>query len=215
MAQLEAQLQTGGSTKETVAKVSEELRNFREIIFAMLSLLRKQISACSQQIDAIETRHRRKYLIFLGISEDETDCQAATLNTIHKLNITGITEANIDSSHRIGVVSKDHHRPILVKFSTIDSRSAVWRAKSRLKGSSVAVREFLTKPRQLVFSKARVHFGIRACWTQDGVIIVKASDNKRHKITTMDELKSLSVEYPKAPENTDGGTSVATKSRKQ
>lgn len=211
MAELEAQLQTGGpDRKDTVAKVAEEFRAFREIIFAMLNVLRKQINECSQYLDLIETRHRRKYLIFLGISEAEKDSRAAILPIIQKLGITETSSTVMSACYRIGTISKEHHRPILVKFHSIDTKSAVWRAKTRLKGSSVSMREFLTRSRQLVFVKAREHFGMRLCWTQEGVIVVKAADNKLHKISTMDQLQSLIKQHPKAV----GTDSHSTKSRK-
>lgn len=42
---LQAQISNAGSSKDTVAKVGEELRNFRDIIFGILSLLRQQMSS--------------------------------------------------------------------------------------------------------------------------------------------------------------------------
>ncbi|XP_075990299.1 uncharacterized protein LOC142985945 [Anticarsia gemmatalis] len=68
MAELEAQLQTGAA-KDKVAKVAEEFRTFRELMFGVLGLLRQQISECARMVDSIETRHRRKDLLFLGIPE--------------------------------------------------------------------------------------------------------------------------------------------------
>ncbi|CAH2064465.1 unnamed protein product, partial [Iphiclides podalirius] len=46
---LQAQISNAGSSKDTVSKVAEELRRFREIIFGILGLLRQQIRECSKQ----------------------------------------------------------------------------------------------------------------------------------------------------------------------
>lgn len=46
MAQLETPLHSGGTSKDTVAHISE-FRAFRELMFSMLVLLRKQISGCA------------------------------------------------------------------------------------------------------------------------------------------------------------------------
>lgn len=196
MAELEAHLQlTGSSSKDTLAKIADEFRTFRELILGILGVLRKQINECSRLVDLAETRHRRKALLFLGIAEsDGEDCAAEVLKIIQKMNLQDVS--GFSSCHRIGNMSKDNHRPILVRFSSLDMRSAVWRAKSRLKGSSVSLKEFLTRSRQTVFGRARQHFGMKACWTQDGVILVKTIDT-RHKLTSLDELNCLMSKYPK------------------
>lgn len=200
MAELEAQLHSGGPSKDTVAKVAEEFRTFRELIFAMLGLLRQQINDCMQTVDSMETRHRKKALVFLGVpEEDKEDCRTSVLNIINsKLLTPGAVSGEVTVCHRIGTPNQDHHRPILVWFSNVNFRSAIWRAKTKLKGTSISVKEFLTKSRQLVFGKARQHFGLKSCWTQDGVIVIKTSDGCRHKITSLEELNSLTMKYAKA-----------------
>ncbi|XP_047035904.1 uncharacterized protein LOC124641759 [Helicoverpa zea] len=198
MDQLGAQIQAAGPAKETVAKIAEEFRTFRELIFNMLGLLRKQIAECVLHIDGLEMRHRRKALIFQGLPEEEKeDCSSMVLGVLSsKLGLKDITAASIKVAHRLGSPSKDHARPILVRFSSSDVKSTVWKTKTRLRGTKISVKEFLTKTRQSIFAKARLHFGMRACWTQDGVIVIKASDGSRHRIVSMDELKPLLEKYP-------------------
>lgn len=199
MADLEAQLNNTAPAKETISKISEEFRAFRELVFSMLHLLRQQINECSQMVDIIETRHRRKAIIFMGIPEvEKEDCNKIVLDITHKqLELKGISASDINVCHRIGSQNKDHHRPILVRFSSLDTKIGVWRAKSKLKGSPISVKEFLTKTRQVVFSKGRQHFGMHACWTQDAKIIIKLPDGSRQKLTTMDDLNHLISRYPK------------------
>ncbi|CAH2070752.1 unnamed protein product, partial [Iphiclides podalirius] len=159
---LQAQITNAGSSKDTVAKVAEELRNFRELIFGILSLLRQEIRECAKQVDDIDTRSRRKALIVTGAP------------------------------------SKEQHRPILVRFTSMDSRLFVWKAKTKLKGSPIALKEFLTRVRQAVFTKARLHFGMRSVWTQSGVIFIKTACGSNYKVTTEEELVPLIVKYPKS-----------------
>lgn len=202
MGELEAQIQSnvGGPVRDTVAKVAEEFRTFRELMFNMLGLLRKQISDCTKALDNMETRHRRKALIFTGVPEAESENCASTILEIisRKLSLTQCSASSIKTCHRLGPPKKDGHRPILVRFTDLELKSTVWRSKTKLRGSSVTIKEFLTKSRQLVFSSARIHFGLRGCWTQDGVIVVKTPDGLRTKITTMDELNPLMAKHPKA-----------------
>ena len=201
MGELEAQIQCAGPAKDTVAKIAEEFRTFRELMFGMLGLLRKQITECSRLVDGLETRTRRKALILTGFAEvDREDCQGLVLDLLHnKLRLPNITASSIKVCHRLGALSKGpkHSRPILVRFTDVDHKSAVWKAKSALKGSTVTVKEFLTRTRQAVFSKARLHFGMPACWTQDGVIVIRTPDGTRHKITSLEELNPLLSKYPK------------------
>ncbi|KAJ8722540.1 hypothetical protein PYW07_003720 [Mythimna separata] len=201
MGELEAQIQSAGPAKDTVAKVAEEFRTFRELIFAMLGLLRKQIAECTRVADGLETRTRRKALLFTGFAEaDKEDCRALVMDVLcKKLALPDITPSSIKTCHRLGTSGKGsaRSRPILVRFSSVDCRSAVWKAKSALKGSAVTVKEFLTRTRQIVFSRARLHFGMTSCWTQDGTIVVRSPDGARRKISSLEELNLLVAKFPK------------------
>ncbi|KAJ8716291.1 hypothetical protein PYW08_002428 [Mythimna loreyi] len=209
MSELEGQIQCAGPAKSnTVAKIADEFRAFRELIFSMLGLLRSQINECAKQIDTMEMRHRRKALVFQGLAEKENeDCTALVLETLNtKLALKNLQVSSIKTCHRLGAPSNEHHRPILVRFTSVDIKAMVWKAKTGLKGSKVSIKEFLTRPRQFVFGKAREHFGMRACWTQDGVICIKAPDGVRHKITSTEELKPLISKYPKTAAPTPAGS---------
>ncbi|KAF9413643.1 hypothetical protein HW555_008221 [Spodoptera exigua] len=208
---LEAQIQTAGPAKDTVAKVAEEFRAFRELVFGMLGLLRRQISECAQQIDEIETRSRRKALIVQGVAEAASeDCTKVTLDVLNSKLGLGLTASSLKVCHRLGQANTNHHRPILVKFASVEAKMKVWRAKTGLRGSKLALKEFLTKTRQSVFGKARQHFGMRSCWTLDGVIFIKAPDGSRHKVMSLDELGLLLGRYPRAQDTSTSADKRAT-----
>lgn len=208
MDELQSLLQTTSTAKDTVAKVADEFRTFRELVFNMFSLLRSQISECTKTIDCIETQQRQKCLVFFGVAEKEKEnCSQIILDTLqNKAKFKGISADSIKVSHRLGSHNNAKTRPILVRFSTVDIKSSVWRAKTMFKGTPVSVREFLTKTRQQAFSKARLHFGMRDCWTQDGVIVIKTSDGQRHRIISMVELDHLMQKFSKASEGVNTNT---------
>ncbi|KAL4710043.1 hypothetical protein ACJJTC_011628 [Scirpophaga incertulas] len=79
MEELQQQLLNAGSHKDTVAKVAEEFRTFRELIFNMIGLLRNQIEECVKHIELFENRHRQKALVFMGIPEVEKESCSGTL----------------------------------------------------------------------------------------------------------------------------------------
>lgn len=62
-----AQIQATAPAKDTISKLAEEFRTFRELIYGVLKLLRHQITDCSRQIDWLATKSRRKALIIQGI----------------------------------------------------------------------------------------------------------------------------------------------------
>ncbi|KAF9412059.1 hypothetical protein HW555_009318 [Spodoptera exigua] len=198
MEEVQAQIQCASTAKDTVAKIAEEFRTFRQLVYQMLGLLRNQIHECSKQVDAVETRHRRKALVINGIVEAEgEDCGKLILDLLnHKLSL-GLEQSSIKSCHRLGGINKDHCRPILVHFNNIQTKASVWRLKTKLKGSPVSMKEFLTRCRQAVFGRARQHFGMRSCWTQDCIITIKTADGKRHKVTSMDDLNALITRFPR------------------
>ncbi|KAL4718088.1 hypothetical protein ACJJTC_003947 [Scirpophaga incertulas] len=181
--------------------IQQAQKTLEESFAKKMSILRKQINEYSNIVDNLEMRSRRKALIFLrcqGVRNRrlQGSCPQHLLNT---MGLKDIASNSIKVCHRLGMPNKDRPRPILVKFADVAVKSIVWRAKASLKTSSITLKEFLTRTRQTVFTRARLHFGIRACWTQDGVIIIKPSsdDGDRHKITSVAELNSLVARYPK------------------
>ncbi|CAH2049939.1 unnamed protein product, partial [Iphiclides podalirius] len=197
---LQAQISNAGSSKDTVARIAEELRSFREIVSGILGLLRQQIKECVRQVDEIDTRSRRKALIISGMPEkDNEDCTQRVLEVFNNnLGLSDISKSYIKSCHRLGTPSKERHRPVLIRFTSVDTKLVVWKNKTKLKGSSLSLKEFLTKTRQAVFSRARLHFGMRYVWSQSGVIVVRTSDATIHKLTSEEELVVLTTKYPKA-----------------
>ncbi|KAL4709388.1 hypothetical protein ACJJTC_001184 [Scirpophaga incertulas] len=168
MSQLEMIQQAQKTLEET-----DEFRTFRELIFNVLGILRKQINECSNIVDNLEMRSRRKALIFLGVKECETeDCKALVLNTLlNTMGLKDIASNSIKVCHRLRMPNKDRPRPILVKFADVAVKSIVWRAKASLKTSSITLKEFLTRTRETVFTRACLHFGIRACWTFNQALV--------------------------------------------
>ncbi|XP_022828172.1 uncharacterized protein LOC111357627 [Spodoptera litura] len=212
MEAVQAQIDAAGPGKDTIATVAEEFRTFRVIMYKLLGLLRRDITECSWQIDEIRTRSRRKALIFQGIPEKEGEnCKSIAIDVTNTKMGLNLTTSSIKVCHRLGQSNTDHHRPLLVRFASV--KSSVWRAKTRLRGTEIAIKEFLTKERQAVFVKARQHFGMRSCWTQDGVIYIKVSDGSKCRVTSMGELKPLLTKYPRlhsksstgAKQDADGG----------
>ncbi|KAL4705553.1 hypothetical protein ACJJTC_006881 [Scirpophaga incertulas] len=98
MEELQQQLLNAGPHKDTVAKVAEEFRTFRELIFNMIGLLRNQIEECVKHIELFENRHRQKALVFMGIPEVEKEsCSKSVLQATWLLKQNNVPAIMIET----------------------------------------------------------------------------------------------------------------------
>ncbi|XP_028167948.1 uncharacterized protein LOC114358248 [Ostrinia furnacalis] len=195
MSDFESQLKTSAEPS-SLARLYDEFRAFKETVHGILQLLRKQISEVSKVTDTLEMRHRRKCLLFGGISEDPKEQTSAVICGIlsDRFDLKDISSSTFTACHRLGPAAKGRIRPILVRFVDHSTKTAVWRKKTVLKGTSTVLSEFLTRTRQQLFTEARKRFGITNCWTFDGNIFAKLPNGMRRQIHSEQDL-----ECPKQP----------------
>ncbi|CAH2090039.1 unnamed protein product [Euphydryas editha] len=74
-----------------------------------------------------------------------------------------------------------------------NTKSPVWFAKTKLKGTGFTESEFLRKSRYNVFLEAKKRFGIGKCCTRDGCIYIIAPDGSRNRIVCSSELDTTLV----------------------
>ncbi|KAM3955542.1 uncharacterized protein ACR2FA_001604 [Aphomia sociella] len=189
-AQLKAKMPHPGVS---LLKIQEEFQDFKVQVYSIIKLLQQQITGTSKVLDDIEMRHRRKYLLLSGVSEDvNPNLSQFIVQTLHdKLGISGLTKEKITACHRLGKFMEGKCRPVLLRFSELALKSEVWRRKTSFKGTPYAVSEFLTRQRQLIFVEARKRLGMRKCWTTDGNVIAKLSDGSIKRIFKREDLDGL------------------------
>lgn len=192
MADFESQLSKQASPATSdLTRLTAEFHSFRDIVWEIVRCLRKQIAECVHAVDTLETRHRRKCLLISGIPESTEDLSGLVQGLIRDRLLLPEAASQIDQCHRLGDKVSSRPRPVLIRFYSLHHRSSVWRKKTLLKGTSFSMSEFLTKIRQSVFISARSHYGMRSCWTQEGVIVIKLSDGTKRRVTTKGELDEL------------------------
>ena len=181
----------------TVKALTAEFHTFKAFVWKTLSLLKSQVELVAFGMDRLDTHSRRKVLLFHGIKEEkDEDVVRKTMDVIHRhMKLSDVGSATIESCHRLGA-RKDSARPVLVRFSSLQVRSNVWKAKTSLKGTKITLTEFLTKSRQEVFVAARKHFGLRKCWSADGMVVILLGDKSKVKICTLSELKLIIQQNP-------------------
>lgn len=173
---------------------------FKEHVRSVLSALQLQIAEVSKSVDVIEMRHRRKYLLLGGVPEkpDEKLPESVVSILQSKLGITDLSPSSVTVCHRLGTASDGHSRPVLLRFADSAIRGQIWKTKTKLKGSSYVVSEFLTRQRQSAFTTARKLFGVTNVWTMDGNINVKPPNGKRRRVFSVEEAIALGAEHGKS-----------------
>ncbi|CAG9790251.1 unnamed protein product [Diatraea saccharalis] len=218
MEEFESQLKSSSSSSSEKAQVPQlhnEFKSFKQLVWNILSLLRQQIGEVLISLDQQEARHRSKFLLLRGVPEKPDDelC-STTVSLLQKhLGVKELQSSSIRSFYRLGSLTKGRVRPVIVRFTDHTLRSAVWKCKTKLKGSSLVLREFLTKTRQTLFYEARRHFGMSNVWTADGNILIKTPNGDRLKITCNNELSAAIKKFPgtaMADEAEAGASSVGS-----
>ncbi|CAG9790317.1 unnamed protein product [Diatraea saccharalis] len=198
MKEFEDKLKSSSSNKDKVPQLEEEFKSFKEIVWSVVSLLRQQINEVLRTVDQLESRHRSKHLLFCGVPEEPNeDLKTAVTTLLRKhLGIREIEPSSIKLCHLLGAPAVGRSRPVVFRFFNSNLRATVWKLKTKLKGSSLVLKEFLTKPREAVFHAAPSHFGIPNVWSADGNIFVKTPDGHRLRVVCSDELDTIVRQYP-------------------
>lgn len=195
LAQFESELTEikGNPGNNKVEALSKEFHDFKTFAVEMFSLLRQQISKLKISIDRLETKNRNDSLLLKGLPEkqDENVYQTVVDLIGGKLNIQDFNAQSIRTCYRLGQKQSGTTRSILITFYDCRTRSQIWKNKTKLKGTSVSLSEFLTKSRQLLFTEARRILGVRNCWTQDGCVIIKNKSGVKLKIFDQSDLNSV------------------------
>ncbi|CAG9790355.1 unnamed protein product [Diatraea saccharalis] len=175
-----------------------DFSSFKTFVWKSLGIIKSQIELLALGVDHLDTHSRRKVLLFHGIREDKDEVVISKIGAVlnNQMQMVELSSDTIETCHRLGAKKKDVSQPILVRFTTMKHRMAVWNRKTQLKGSNVTLSEFLTKARQDIFVAARKHFGRKKCWSTEGTIIVLLSDGTKRKIFSNSELQQLILKYP-------------------
>ncbi|KOB71369.1 Uncharacterized protein OBRU01_12714 [Operophtera brumata] len=192
--------QSSSDAPATTAGLAAEFSAFKSFMLIAMRALQNQIQATAQAVDQLETMSRRKYLLFHGVPEGKTEDTAATVANVvvAKLKMTGFAAGDINRCHRMGRLTSNRPRPILVKLRDVAVRDKIWFAKTNLKDSGITLSEFLTRTRHEVFMEARQRFGINKSWTREGYVFVVGPDDTRRRVSCLADLDKISVSQ--APE---------------
>lgn len=136
MVSFEARMSTASSA--SLEQLAAEVKQFKVCMKLAIDLVRTQMTQVTALVDDVESRGRRKFLLFRGIEEKEGESLKEVITEIARntMKLVDFSPESIRFCYRLGRDSaQGGSRPVLARFHNLDIRSSVWRSKRDLKGS--------------------------------------------------------------------------------
>lgn len=144
-------------------------------------------------INELEQYSRRNCLRISGVKEETNEECSHLVQNIACQNLgIDLSPADIDRAHRLGPQRNDGKaRQIIVKFTSYDARSRLIHARRKLKGTSIVIREDLTKQNQALLLEVKKNKHVKSVWSNDGKVMAlvnKGGREYKKKIIKIDDL---------------------------
>ena len=155
MTALESSLSFALTANETLAKRLSEAEQRARRAEDELFQCAKRLSAVEEQVDDVMQRERQAWLLFSGPAVTQT--MNAGRNRDEKHLLRNLLEKHMGyelDENQVGEIHREQ-RQIRVRFNTVTAGSARYflvRNKTRLRGSGLYIREYLTPTRQRIFN---------------------------------------------------------------
>jgi hypothetical protein len=171
----------------TPAHITDDIAALKTEFYSRIHALEAKITGLEERLERMERYRRRKTLLLHGAPEDLPVDAAISVTPLK------IDNSNVGESYRIGGVG-EKPRPILIKFKTVEGKTAVWKEKSKLKGSKWLLTESLTPLALQLLRGARERLGDRSVWTMGGNVFIKNRDNAIKKLSCLTDLNCVPEE---------------------
>ena len=193
-------------------KEVSELRNIVEKKDSRIADLEQKINNLEMKADEQEQYSRRNSLRMSEVEEDENEnVNQKVLDILNsKLDLESpVSIDNIDRIHRVVKRYPNKNRSILIKFATYEARRNIYLNRRKLYSSSLTedaaknttpaepkiyLNEDLTKLRSTLLWQARSlkkQNLISGCWSSDGTILIKDSNNRITPIKSLRDLNRI------------------------
>ena len=130
--------------KGKLQKQEKEVASMKEEIREVYNL-KEENKSLRNQILALETYNRRENLVIENIPELADENCAHVVQTFFSKELKIAHTIQLQRVHRLGKKSNQNetnpNRPIIVRFLRYPDREEVWQARSKLKGTSIILRE--------------------------------------------------------------------------
>ena len=175
----EKQLDSLSDALELLSAKFDELEKDHEKKNKKISEVEKKVNSLESKlgdsVDELEQYSRRNCLLLHGVRELEGENKNDIIMKTMKEEIDiDIRQQDLDQTHRVGntkVCKEGKSRPIIIKFSRYDVRSAVDKKKKK-----VLITERLTAKRVGLLQEAQGKYRLRNIWTTDGRNLYKENN---------------------------------------
>ena len=175
----EKQLDSLSDALELLSAKFDELEKDHEKKNKKISEVEKKVNSLESKlgdsVDELEQYSRRNCLLLHGVRELEGENKNDIIMKTMKEEIDiDIRQQDLDQKHRVGntkVCKEGKSRPIIIKFSRYDVRSAVDKKKKK-----VLITERLTAKRVGLLQEAQGKYRLRNIWTTDGRNLYKENN---------------------------------------
>lgn len=196
-AQLQSLCEKILTSEEFLTKLIETISNKLPDIFQkQFKEYEQKVKSLEDRIDVLEQQARGNKLLIFGVPESNQR------ESRHDKNMTAkilkekvdetISEDQIESCYRLKSNKKPGPKPILITFTSKSARDVIFYNKSKLKGSKMVIKEYLTIKRYKLLIEAGNSLGYLNVWTNGGQVMAKC-DGKVHKINSNSDISNLTA----------------------
>ena len=152
----------------------------------------KRLKEVEKKIDDSDQRERAKNIIITGVPEGQYFVQKSIELMRSKMNIV-VSRSDIKYGVRLGVEKDDNKNlPVRIVFKEIETKTRIYKSRTKLKGTSIWIAEDLTPRRSELAFKAREAVRQNKAaqtWTFGGTIFLKTKSKSRpHKVATENDI---------------------------
>ena len=184
--------QENAELKEMVKQRDTIIESLTERVTTVEQRLRAQDSL----INDLEQYSRKTSIRITGLVVKNQDYLAEVINVFKSNLKLSVTPADLVAVHplprRQGVSdSSDHPPPVLVKFVRPHLQADVIRARRKLVGTEIVIREDLTKLNQQLLMSVKGRQDVENVWSVKGTIFCKLKSGRKLRVSLTDDLEAL------------------------
>ena len=153
--------QTGEQSTDQQPVSHEDLDPKIGMLETQVKQLSTAFSVHNRKVEAEEREAKKTSVIIVGLEEDENENAVEAVKKLFATRLD-IQEPTFDTANRLGRKQSDKHRPIMVKFSSLQEKRLVMERKQSLKHTGIYINHDLTKQRK----KQKAARGKKGCYTK-------------------------------------------------
>lgn len=188
------------TSNEFLTKLVETISNKLPDIFEKhFKEYEQKVKSLEERIDKLEQQARGNKLIIFGVPESTQREPHHDVNVIVDIVKEKIDESickdQVESCYRIKSNKKPGPKPVLITFNSKTTRDSIFYNKSKLKGSKIIIKEYLTMKRYKLLIEAETSLGRSNVWSSGGQVMAKR-DGQVFKINTDGDIAKLITTGP-------------------